>query len=373
MSKRDFYEVLGVERGASVDDIKKAYRKAAMKHHPDKGGDPEKFKELNEAYQVLSDSQKRAQYDQFGHAAGGAGGAGFDYSNFQGQGFSDLGDIFETFFGGGGGNPFGGAAGRRQPKGPRRGEDIEVQVNIDFMSAVKGTKENISLEVFERCDTCKGEGAEPGSKIVTCSTCSGTGEIREQRQSLFGNVMTARPCHDCQGEGKKPEKQCGVCEGAGRKKTTKNLEIVIPAGVDNGTVLKLSEKGHSGHLGGPTGDIYVHVRVKPSRKFKRDGYNIHTTLTLHVLQAILGDEVEVETVHGKKTVIIPAGVEHGKRIRLQQSGIQHINATQRGDHYVHIEVEMPKKLSKQDQETYLELAKKAGLKITPQKKKGFFA
>lgn len=374
MAKKDYYEVLGVAKGASADDIKKAYRKMAMKYHPDQGGDQEKFKEVNEAYQVLSDPQKKGQYDQFGHAASGNGGGygagGFDFNGFSGNmgGFSDLGDIFETFFGG----SMGGSQARQNPTGPMAGEDIEVAIQIEFMKAIFGGDEEIHINIMETCDHCKGTGAEKESKIVTCATCSGTGEIREAKRSLFGNVMTSRVCSTCNGEGKIPEKKCLHCHGVKRVQTTKKLSVKIPAGVNEGTVLKLAGKGASGLRGGSNGDVYVHIRVKQSKKFHRDHFDIHTEQHIHVLQAILGDEIEVETVHGKKKMGIPAGVEDGKKIRLKGLGVPRLNSDETGDHFVHVRVEMPKKLSKKETELYEELVKEAGLSVTPQKKKGLF-
>lgn len=375
MSKRDYYEVLGVSRNATLDEIKKAYRKLAMQHHPDKGGDQAKFKEINEAYENLSDPQKKAGYDRFGHSAGGqygGGSGGFDYSGFQSGGFSDLGDIFETFFGGGasGFQQSGGQA--KRPQGPQKGEDSEIEISLDFMEAVTGLKKVIEVSMLSTCDTCKGEGSEPGTKIVTCTTCKGAGEIREQRNSLFGAVMTSRVCHECHGEGKIPEKKCGTCHGVRRVRKLAKLELQIPAGVDTGSVIKLSGKGNSGIKGGSAGDIYVHVHVKQSKKFERDGSTIHTLLRVHVLQAILGDEVEVETIYGMKTMTLPAGVEHGKKIRLQSMGMTKLGSSEKGDHYVHIEIEIPKKLSSKEHELYEQLAKEAKLSVKQAKKKGFF-
>lgn len=368
---KDYYEVLGVARDASIDDIKKAYRKLAMQHHPDQGGDEAKFKEVNEAYQVLSDQQKRGQYDQFGSAGpggGGFGGGGFDFNGFSSGGFSDLGDIFESFFGGG----FAQQQARPQT-GPERGEDAEAMVTIDFLTAVFGGEESVDVTLLEICDVCKGDGAEPGSKIVTCATCSGTGQERRTQRSIFGNVTTASVCHVCHGKGKVPEKQCHECGGHGRVKKTSKLKIKIPAGVDTGTTLKLKEKGHAGQRGGNPGDLYVRLQVRASRKFERSGYDIHTTAEIHVLQAVLGDEIEVETVHGMKKVGIPAGLESGKKIRLARSGVPKLGSSEVGDHIVEIKVVMPKKLSKREQELYTELSKEAKLHLQPSKKKGLFS
>lgn len=366
---KDYYQTLGVAKDASVDDIKKAYRKLAMQHHPDQGGDAEKFKEVNEAYQVLGDAQKRAQYDQFGSAGpgGGFGGGGFDFNGNMG-GFSDLGDIFESFFGGG----FGGQQAQPQT-GPLRGEDAEIVVSIDFMTAVFGGEENIDITLLETCDLCKGDGAEPGSKIVTCATCSGTGQVRRAQRSIFGNVMTTSVCPTCHGQGKVPEKQCSRCSGNGRIKQNTRMKIKIPAGVDTGTTLKLKDKGHAGLRGGMHGDLYVRLQVRASRKFEREGYDIHTTADIHVLQAVLGDEITVETVHGPKKVAIPAGIESGKKIRLARSGIPKLGSSEAGDHILTVKVTMPKKLSKKEQELYAQLAAEAHLELHSPKKKGLFS
>ena len=370
MAGKDYYQILGVEKGASVDEIKKAYRKLAMKYHPDQGGDQEKFKEVNEAYQVLGDEQKRRQYDQFGSAGPGAGfgGGGFDFSGFQGGGFSDIGDIFETFFGGG---SFTGR--ERQKAGPRRGEDLQMEIVIDFMKAVFGVEETIEVMRYEICDSCSGKGAPSDAKIITCSTCQGTGEVRLTQQSFFGNIASQRVCDSCHGEGKIPEKKCTTCGGEGRVKVKQKLKVKIPAGVDNGTTIKLAGKGAAGVKGGPSGDLYLIVRVRESRTFERDGFDTHRTEKIHVLQAILGDEIEVETVHGMKKVVIPAGVEAGKVIKLKRLGIPRLNSSEIGDHYIHIELDIPKKLSKKEQEHYEELANLGGIKLSVQKKKGLFS
>lgn len=364
---KDYYEVLGVARDASVDDIKKAYRKLAMQHHPDQGGDAEKFKEVNEAYQVLGDAQKRGQYDQFGNAGpgGGFGGGGFDFNGNMG-GFSDLGDIFESFFGGG----FSQQA--RPRTGPERGEDAEIVLTVDFMTAVFGGEEAIDVTLLSTCDLCKGDGAEPGSKIVTCDTCSGTGQVRRNQRSIFGNVTTASVCPTCHGQGKMPEKPCSNCSGHGRLKTTSKLKVKIPAGVDSGNTLKLKDKGHAGLRGGGPGDLYVRLQVRASRKFERQGFDIMTTAEIHVLQGVLGDEIEVETVHGAKKVVIPAGIESGKKIRLSRSGVPKLGSSEVGDHILTVKVVMPKKLTKKEQELYQELAKEAKLHLNSPKKKGLF-
>ncbi|PIV90120.1 molecular chaperone DnaJ [Candidatus Gracilibacteria bacterium CG17_big_fil_post_rev_8_21_14_2_50_48_13] len=365
---KDYYQILGISKDASVDDIKKAYRKLAMQHHPDQGGDAEKFKEINEAYQVLGDAQKRQQYDQFGSAGpgGGFGGGGFEgFSNM--GGFSDLGDIFESFFGGG-------FSQQSQPQtGPVRGEDEEAVLTVDFMTAVFGGEEQVEIVLLDQCATCKGDGAAPGAKIVTCSTCSGTGQVRRNQRSIFGNVTTASVCHECHGKGKIPEKYCPDCAGHGRVKKSTKLKVKIPAGIDTGTTLKLQGKGHAGLRGGPHGDLYVRMNVRASRKFERHGYDIHTSLDIQIPQAVLGDEVEIETVHGVKKLVIPAGIESGKKIRLARSGVPKIGSSEVGDHIVTVRVLIPKKLSRKEQELFMELASEAKITLTPSKKKGLFS
>lgn len=371
MSQGDYYEILGVAKGASTDEIKKAYRKLAMKYHPDQGGDQEKFKEINEAYQVLGDDAKRRQYDQFGHAAnqGGYGSGGFDFSGFQsGGGFSDMGDIFETFFGGG----FSNAGTSRQKAGPRRGEDLQTEIVVDFLTAVFGGEETIEVARYDQCGTCEGKGHPKDAKITTCERCGGTGEVRVTQQSFFGNISTARACDACGGEGKKPDHVCTTCSGEGRVRVKQKMKVKIPAGVDNGTTIKISGKGAAGRKAGPAGDLYVIVHVKEHKKFQREGFDIHSVEKIHVLEAVLGNEIEVETVHGTKKVVIPAGVESGKVIKLRRLGVPHLGSSEVGDHYLHVEVETPKKLSKKEQELYEELATLSGKNIVVQRKKGFF-
>lgn len=369
---KDYYETLGIAKGASTDEIKKAYRKLAMKYHPDQGGDQEKFKEINEAYQVLGDDAKRSQYDQFGHAGAqggfGGGSGGFDFSGFQGGGgFSDMGDIFETFFGGG----FSGA-GQRQKSGPRRGEDLQMEVVLDFVKAAFGVEETIEVPRFDTCETCAGKGYPKDAKIVTCSHCQGTGEVRFTQQSFFGNIASTRACDQCHGEGKIPDHKCTTCNAEGRVKVKQKMKVKIPAGVDQGTTIKLAGKGSAGRKGAPAGDLYVVIQVRESRKFQREGFDTHAVEKITVLQAILGDEVEVETIHGMKKVVIPAGVEAGKVIKLRRLGVPYLGSSEIGDHYIHVEIEIPKKLSKKEQELYEQIAELSGEKITVQRKKGFF-
>ena len=353
--KRDYYEVLGVAKGATGDEIKKAYRKLAMKHHPDKAAGAEseaKFKEANEAYQVLSDAEKRKAYDQFGHngpfgagngPSGGAGGYQ-QYGGFGGQGFNvnmdDLGgfgDIFETFFGG--------AAGGGGRTRSRRGSDIEAEIRINFEEAVFGVEKDFTLLKNNTCDRCKGNGAEPGSGEKTCPTCHGKGQVQSEQRTIFGTFASAAVCPECHGKGKVPEKKCTKCGGAGRVKEQVTIKVKIPAGVDNGQTIKVTGKGEAGEYGTPSGDLYLHVRVTTDRRFTRQGYNILSEAEISFPAAALGTTVNVETVDGKKTLKVPAGTQSGKVFKLSEKGVPHVNGRGRGDHLVTIIVKTPTKLS----------------------------
>jgi molecular chaperone DnaJ len=379
MSK-DFYSILGVSKTATDTEIKKAYRRMALQFHPDKNkGDKQaeaKFKEMNEAYEVLSDKQKRENYDHFGSAGPGMGG-GFDTSGFGGQGFSGQGfdfsqfsgqggfaDIFETFFGAG----QGGSGTKKQ--GPRPGEDIEFQLQLTFEEAAFGIEKELMVTKAATCDNCHGSGAEPGSKSITCQGCRGTGEIRAVRQTLFGQMATSRVCNECYGEGRVHEKKCGVCHGTTRVRKSEKIRVKIPAGVDNESTVRLSGRGEAGVFGGPYGDLYVHIRVQPSKKYIRNGYDVHSELHIHMLQAILGDEIEVETLKGAITLKIPAGTQSGKIFKLKDFGIEKLRSSGTGDHFVKIIVDVPVKLSRKEKELYSELAKESG--ISSKGKDGFF-
>jgi len=365
---KDFYEVLGVSKTATDQEIKKAYRKLALEYHPDKHkGDKaaeEKFKEVNQAYEVLSDKQKRDNYDRFGSAeAGGFGGfggggqggfnaQGFDFSSFSGSG--GFADIFETFFGGGGG-----AATRK--RGPRQGNDIEFRMDLTFEEAAFGSQKELIITKPVNCPHCHGSGAEPGSKSVTCPSCNGTGEIRTVRQTLFGQMATSKVCPECMGEGRVHEKKCTVCEGSTRVRREEKVKVKIPAGVDNDSTIRVTGKGEAGVYGGPSGDLYVHIKVKPSKNFVRNGYDVHSEVHIHLLQAVLGDEVEVETIHEKVKIKIPAGTQSGKIFRLKEHGIERLRGGGVGDHFIKIVVDIPTKTSRKERELYAELAKESGL------------
>lgn len=371
----DPYNILGVSKTASDDDIKKAYRKLSKEFHPDLNKDKpeaaEKFKEINAAYEILSDKQKKAQYDQYGSAAfqgGGAGGfGGFDFSGFQGQGGAGgFADIFETFFGAG---HTGGGRGRRRSF---RGQDLEVQVTIDFENAIFGADKVISIDKAIPCSSCDAKGIEEGSKIIDCDECKGVGEVSSVKNTILGQVRTSSICPKCQGDGQIPEKPCTSCSGSGIKHAKEDITIRIPAGVSGGTTLRLSGKGGAGIRGAESGDLYVLVRVNPSREFERRGENIYSNHTIHVLQAILGDEIEVNTVHGMVKLKIPAGTQAGQTFRIKGKGATRLNTSVHGDHLVTVDIEIPKKLMGKEKEHYTELAKIAKLG-TKSKDQSFFS
>jgi molecular chaperone DnaJ len=367
MSKKDYYKILGVERNATDTELKKAYRKLALKYHPDKHkGDKDaetKFKDINESYQVLSDKQKRAQYDQFGTSDFSGGGAGgfqgfqdFDFSGFSGGG--SFSDIFESFFGGGGG---GRGRTKSRKRGPIRGNDIEVLVNLTFEEAAFGTQKELEITKPISCEHCKGKGAEPNSKIVDCKSCGGTGEVRSVKNTILGQIATSRPCDECHGEGKIPEKKCTKCHGTTRTRSKENIKVKIPAGIDNGSTIRLSDKGEGGLYGGHSGDLYTHIQVQSSDKFVRNNYDVHSEKEIHLVQAVLGDEIDVETIQGDVKLKIPAGTQSGKVFKISNKGIQKLNSSSLGDHYVKIIVKIPDKVSRKDRELWLGLAKNSGV------------
>ncbi|MDR1970121.1 MAG: molecular chaperone DnaJ [Candidatus Nomurabacteria bacterium] len=352
--KRDYYEALGVQKGASDDEIKKAFRKLAVKHHPDKeGGDEAKFKEINEAYEVLKDKQKRQRYDQFGHAGvGGASGgySGNPFEGFSGQGqnihfdFGDLGDIFSSFFGGN----------QHSDGRQNRGRDIETSINLTFDEAIFGTEKKVSLNIDVICDHCKGSSAEPGFNTKTCPTCQGSGQEVKVINSLFGPIQQAQTCHACHGRGKVPEKNCTQCNGRGVRREKQDINVKIPAGVDEGSAIRLSGRGEV-MAGGTAGDLYVAIHVQPHKKFTREGDLILSEETISMIDAALGCELEVDTVDGPLTMKIPAGTQPGTDFKLSGHGVPHLRGGGRGAQIITIRVETPTNLSRKEKQLLEEL------------------
>ncbi len=370
-NKRDYYDILGVSKSASADEIKRAYRKQAAIHHPDKhGGDDAKFKELGEAYETLKDPQKRAAYDQFGHAGaqgfgggnpfGGGGAAGgpqgFGGYDFNGAGF-DFSDILNQFMGG--------AAGGRS-RGPARGRDLEVVVTISFMDAITGVEQDVTLSADDTCDHCGGNGAEPGHGLKTCPTCQGRGSVTTVQQTILGAIQQTATCGTCDGRGQVPEQACSVCKGSGVLRRQHVLSVRIPAGVDNGATMRLSGQGGAPKGGGPKGDLYVQIHVRPDRRFLREGTNILTDAAIPMAAAALGTEISVETVDGPLKLKIPAGTQSGKVFKLSGRGVPSVSGRSRGDHLVTVTVETPTKLSAKQRELLEQFAHESG------GKKGFF-
>ncbi|MDF2566554.1 MAG: dnaJ [Oscillospiraceae bacterium] len=371
--KRDYYEVLGLQKGCSEDDIKKAYRKKAKEHHPDLNPDDKtaeaKFKEASEAYEVLSDSEKRSRYDQFGHAgvdpSAGAGAGGF--GGFNGFDFGDIGDIFEGFFGGG----FGGSSRRANPNAPRRGDDLRTTVVLEFMEACKGVKKDVSVSSMEHCSECGGNGAKKGTSPQTCPDCGGSGQIRVQQRTPFGAMTSTKPCSRCSGKGKIINDPCNKCSGSGRIRSTQKLEVEIPAGIDDGQTLSVRGKGDSGVNGGPKGDLNITVTVRPDPIFKRRGYDIWVEIPITYTQAALGDEITVPTIDGKVKYDLAEGTQPNTVFRLKGKGVQQINSKSRGDQYVEVTIEVPKNLSKVHKDILKQLDDELSEKHY-EKRKGFF-
>lgn len=363
MAKRDYYEVLGVSKGASDDEIKKAYRKLSKKFHPDinKEADAdEKFKEIAEAYEVLSDANKRAAYDQYGHASTdpnfGAGG-GFGGGGFGGSGFGGFEDIFDSFFGGGG-------RARYNPNAPRQGEDLQYTLDLEFEEAVFGKQSTIRYNRKQECETCHGDGAKPGTSPVTCSKCSGTGSINVERNTPLGRIQTRSVCDVCNGTGQEIKEKCPTCVGAGHVKDRHTVKVTVPAGVEDGDQMRLSGQGEAGKNGGPYGDLYVIFRVKPSKQFQRRGAEIYYDAPIHFVQAALGDEIQVPTVHGKVKLKIPAGTQTGTTFRIKGKGAPRLRGTGQGDQHVKVNIVTPKNLNSKQVELLREFAKASDVSIT---------
>ena len=359
--KRDYYEVLGVSKGASDDEIKKAYKKQARKYHPDLNPDnkeaEEKFKEVNEAYEVLSDSTKKARYDQYGHAgvdpnfgAGGFGG-GFD-GNFD---FGDLGDIFGSFFGGG----FGGGR-RSNPNAPQRGESIRLSLAITCEEAAFGCEKDVTVERMEQCGTCHGNGCAPGTTPEVCPDCHGSGQVQVRRQTPMGVFATTSPCGRCGGKGKIIHQPCTDCKGSGSVRKRKTIKASIPAGIDNGQTISIRGQGHAGKNGGPAGDLLITITVKPHELFRREGTSILCDAPITFAQAVLGAELEIPTIDGKVKYDLPEGTQTGTTFRLKGKGIPSINGRGRGDQYVTVYIETPKNLNKEQKEALKKFAEAVG-------------
>ncbi len=371
MSKRDYYEVLGVSKTATQDELKKAYRKLARKYHPDLNKDnpeaAEKFKECNEAYSVLSDEQKRAQYDQFGPEAfenggmgGGAGAGGF--GGFGGFGGSGMEDIFDMFFGGQG------RGGRSNNAGPQRGADLRFDLEISFEEAAFGVEKEISLKRAEKCEHCHGEGAEPGSKVETCPDCHGSGYVRFTQNTMFGQMVNERPCSKCHGEGKIISNPCHECHGTGTVKKTKKLKVKIPAGVDNGSRLRVGGEGEAGVKGGPSGDLYVYLYVKPHKFFERDGTTVLCEVPINIVQATLGAEIKVPTLDGQVIMKVPEGTQPGRVMRLKGKGIPSLRGGSRGDQLVRMKVVVPTRLTEKQKDALQKFADISKDNINPEEK-----
>lgn len=344
-ARKDYYEVLGISKNASADEIKTAFRRAAVEHHPDRGGDEEKFKEINEAYEVLKDPEKRKRYDQFGHAGVGGNSGGYDgFGGFSSQNinfdFGDLGlgDIFSSFFGGG----------SSQSQRRNRGNDIETRVDISFEQAVFGTEVPITLNIEDTCEHCHGTTAEPGHDLKTCPTCQGKGQVVNVTRTIFGNIQQASLCPTCKGSGKVPEKLCTVCRGKGTVTKRQQIKLKIPAGIEDGSTIRLREHGEA-IANGQKGDLYVNVRVKPHKKFTREGDLILSEEHISMVVAALGGEVEVETLDGPVTMKVPAGTQSGTDFKLSGHGVPHIRGNTRGAQIVTIIVDTPTKLSKEQE------------------------
>jgi len=374
--KRDYYEVLGLQKGASDDELKQAYRKLSRKYHPDFNPDnaeaEEKFKEINEAYEVLSDPDKRSRYDQFGHAGvdpsygGGGYGGGFT-GGFGGfGGMDDLGDIFNSFFGG-----FGGGTSRANPNAPRRGQDIQKNIIIDFMDACNGKEVDIRLSRLEKCPDCNGSGAEKGSAKETCPDCHGTGNVKVAQKTPFGMISSQKPCTKCGGKGSIIKNPCSKCKGNGRVTVEKVITVNIPAGIDDGQTIRVSGQGHGGLNGGPSGDLLVSVTVRPHAIFERDEYDIHTELPITYIQAALGGEVDVPTIDGTVSYNIPEGTQPGTVFRFKGKGVKKLNRSERGNQFVKITIEVPTNLSKKQKDLLKEFEASLDEK-NYKKRKSFF-
>lgn len=362
MAKKDYYELLGVDRDADQKEIKKAYRKLAKKYHPDMNQDgkdtSEKFKEISEAYEILSDPDKRARYDQYGHS--GINDQDFNFDDFARGGFGGLDDLFNMF-------GFGGMGGRRE-NGPRRGADLQYRLQISFEDAAFGGKKEIRIPREEECDRCGGSGAEPGSDVKTCPSCNGTGQIRTSKQTPFGQFTQSRVCTECGGDGKIISEPCTKCHGSGKVRKERKLTVNIPAGVDTGTRLRMAGEGQAGEKGGPSGDLYIVIDVEDHELFNRKGDDVYCEVPISFVQAALGDKIKVPTLEGKVQFDLPAGTQPGTTFRLKNKGISHLNGYGRGDQYIKAKVMIPKELDDKQKELLEEFAEISGEEINPEHK-----
>ncbi len=365
--KRDYYEVLGLAKGATEEELKKAYRRMAKQYHPDTNKDPAaeaKFKEINEAYQVLNDPDKRSLYDRIGHAGANMGGGTYDpYGGMGGAGMN-INDIFEMF---------NGAMGGTRAAGPQRGANIGTRIQLDFENAVFGTEREVEVTRFIACQTCNGNGAEPGTTPETCDKCKGTGELRRVQQSVFGSLVGVVACDKCRGEGRLITTPCKTCKGEGRLRQSDRLAVKVPAGVDDGTQIRLTGEGDVGVRGAPAGDLYIAIGVKPHRLFKRAGNDILLDWPINVAQAALGDEIEVPTVDGQDTPIkVAAGTQGDKVITLRDRGVPYLRQSGRGDMLVRLKVQIPGNLNDEQRRLFEELGRSFGREVSQQDNKSFF-
>jgi len=360
-NKRDYYEVLGVPRTADTDELKKSYRRLARKYHPDVNKDPdaeERFKEINEAYEVLSNADKRRAYDRFGHA-GVEGNVGYN-----GFGFGGISDIFEEMFG------FGTRT-RTRRRGPRRGDDLQYDLKISFVEAVFGCEKELEIYRMETCPVCNGSGAEPGTTPVRCSQCNGTGEVRHVQQSILGSFVNVVTCPTCRGEGETIPMPCSRCRGNRQVRTTRTITVKIPAGVNDGARIRLAGEGEPGIRGGPPGNLYVLLHVQPHHIFRRNGDDTVLELAINVAQAALGDKVTIPTLDGEETIAIPAGTQTGRVFRLRERGVPHLRRNGRGDQLIVVQVVVPTGLTDEQRELFQELGQTLGKEVIPQQERGF--
>ena len=371
--KRDYYEVLGVDKSASEDEIKRAYKKMARKYHPDLNPDnkeaEEKFKEVNEAYEVLSDSDKKARYDQFGFAGvdpnygAGAGGGAYGAGGFD---FGDLGDIFGSFFGGG----FGGGQ-RRNPNAPQRGESIRLSVTISFEEAAFGCEKEVSVDRYETCAVCHGSGCADGTSPEVCPDCHGSGQVQVRRQTPMGVFATTSPCGRCGGKGRIIKTPCTACRGSGLERKRRTIQAKIPAGIDNGQTISIRGQGHAGKNGGPSGDLLITITVRPHELFRREGTSVLCEAPITFAQAVLGAELEIPTIDGKVKYDLPEGTQSGTTFRLKGKGIPELNGRGRGDQYVTVYIETPRNLNREQKEALKKFAESVGDNNYEERKKFF--